>query len=176
MGCQHTAQLMATVGILETEGATGVVRVARVEIGGREELTAGKFIDGEKVTEVLNDDVEEGVTEEVTAGCNVSGGEAVTNEIEAVSEGGGNTSSFLRGSRRTGLSAVPTGWPVPGNGVVLLGWGAAGAATAVGTVDAGMEHTGVWVVGGGKDAPLESGRGRVGPEAVPTGLPSPGNL
>ena len=46
----------------------------------------------------------------------------------------------------------------------------------MGTVDADMELTGVWVVVGGKDAPLESGRGRVGPEAVPTGLPSPGNL
>ena len=49
--------------------------------------------------------------------------------------------------------------------------------TIVGAVDVNVEHTGVKVTaGGGKTAPLESGRGRVGPEAVPTGLPSPGNL
>ena len=71
MGCQHTAQLVATVGILETEGATEAVRVARVEACGREELTAGKFIDDEKVTEVLNADVEEGPSDGVTTACNV---------------------------------------------------------------------------------------------------------
>ena len=78
MGCQHTAQLVATVGILETEGATEVVRVDRVEAGGREE--------------VLNADIEEGA----------------------------NTYPFLRGSLRTGLTAVPTGWPVPENDAVFL--------------------------------------------------------
>ena len=39
-----------------------------------------------------------------------------------------------------------------------------------------MVHTEVGFGGGGKKSPLESGRGRVGPEPDPTALPTPGKL
>ena len=89
--------------ILETVGAIGVVMVAKIEVGGREELTAGKNIDGlVTVCEVLN--VEEVVTEGITVGM----------EDTVEERCAGNTAPFLRGKERTGFSAVPTGWPMPG--------------------------------------------------------------
>jgi hypothetical protein len=45
--------------------------------------------------------------------------------------------------------------------------------TMVGAVVGNVEHTEIEV---GKVASLDRGRGRVGPDAFPTGLPSPGNL